>query len=294
MATVKSFAVGNGDMYYINHNGDNFTVIDCNLRDDAEENRMMNEISLLRAKKGIFRFISTHPDEDHVRGIARFEKKVAIDNFYCVKNAATKKDESESFKRYVQLRDSDAAFYLTKGCSRKWMNLSGDGRDSSGIQIRWPDPENEYFKEALKTAAAGGSPNNISVALTYAINEGPTFMWMGDLESDFMEKVEQSMSLPKITVLFAPHHGRDSGKVPEAILSKLNPKIIVVGEAASEHLNYYTGYNTITQNRAGDIVFECHNDEMDVFTSNDCGVRDYLENKGKTLKDHFYNGTLVY
>ena len=29
MSIVKSFSVGEGDMYYIVHNTDNFTVIDC-------------------------------------------------------------------------------------------------------------------------------------------------------------------------------------------------------------------------------------------------------------------------
>ena len=29
MSIVKSFSVGNGDMFYINHGSDNFTIIDC-------------------------------------------------------------------------------------------------------------------------------------------------------------------------------------------------------------------------------------------------------------------------
>jgi len=28
MSTIKSFAVGNGDMFYIDHGSDNFTMID--------------------------------------------------------------------------------------------------------------------------------------------------------------------------------------------------------------------------------------------------------------------------
>lgn len=29
MSVVKSFSVGEGDMFYIDHNSDNFTTIDC-------------------------------------------------------------------------------------------------------------------------------------------------------------------------------------------------------------------------------------------------------------------------
>lgn len=31
MSVIKSFSVGNGDMFYIKHDTDNFTIIDCNL-----------------------------------------------------------------------------------------------------------------------------------------------------------------------------------------------------------------------------------------------------------------------
>lgn len=34
MSIVKSFSVGNGDMFYIKHNSDNFSVIDCSINDD--------------------------------------------------------------------------------------------------------------------------------------------------------------------------------------------------------------------------------------------------------------------
>ena len=58
------------------------------------------------------------------------------------------------------------------------------------------------------------------------------------------------------TVLFAPHHGRDSGHVPAELLKELQPQLIIIGEAPSKNLNYYQGYNTITQNTAGDILFD--------------------------------------
>ena len=56
--------------------------------------------------------------------------------------------------------------------------------------------------------------------------------------------------------------------VSEDVLRKLNPQVIIVGEAPSEFLNYYSGYNTITQNRAGDIVFDCDTNITHVFVGN--------------------------
>ena len=39
-----------------------------------------------------------------------------------------------------------------------------------------------------------------------------------------------------------------TGKVPNDILKKLNPKLIIIGEANSENLDYYDNYKHITQN----------------------------------------------
>jgi hypothetical protein len=194
MSTVKSFSVGDGDMFYINHNSDNFTIIDCRLGGDTPDD-VLTEVAALSKQKGITRFISSHPDEDHILGLELLDKKITILNFYCVKNSVAKPDETVSFKRYCELRDSHKAFYIFKGCSRRWMNLSDEERKTSGIEILWPDVGNEHFKETLNAAAAGESPNNISAIIQYSITEGATFLWMGDLETEFMEAIEDDPRL---------------------------------------------------------------------------------------------------
>lgn len=257
MSTIKSVSVGNGDLYYINHNTDNFTVIDCNLCDDRRD-ELVGELKEESADKGVLRFISTHPDEDHIRGICHLDDIGITRNFYCVENDASKTDESESFKRYKELRDDEEkAFHIYRGCSRRWMNLSGEGRGGAGINVLWPDPSNESYKEQLKSVSCGGSPNNISPIVSYSLEDGVVAVWMGDLESGFMEEIIDEVDLPKTDILFAPHHGRKSGHVPKVWLDAMDPKLIVVGEASSEDLCYYNGYHTITQNSAGDIEFDC-------------------------------------
>jgi beta-lactamase superfamily II metal-dependent hydrolase len=277
-------------MFYINHGSDNFTIIDCCLDENTEE-PILAQISALSKNKGITRFISTHPDEDHLQGLTALNEKIGIANFYCVKNAATKPDESEDFVKYRAFRDADNAFYIYEGCNRKWMNQSDEVRKTSGIQILWPKIENEHFKEALQAAAEGGSPNNISAIIKYSLEGGATFLWMGDLETAFMESIEADVTLPKVDILFAPHHGRESGRIPDSMLKKMSPKIIIVGEAPSEHLHYYPGYHTITQNSAGDIHFECNEGKVHIFTSNDYEV-DFLDAENWNLPGFHYIGTL--
>lgn len=291
MSIIKSFSVGNGDMFYIKHGSDNFSIIDCCLIDDNKED-IVNEIIAESKDKGIKRFISTHPDDDHICGLKYFDDKSEILNFYCVKNEATKSDETEDFKRYCELRDSlKKAFYLEKGCSRKWMNIGDDERGSSGISILWPVTDNEDFKNALEKAKNGESPNNISPIIRYGLKDGIVAIWMGDLEKDFLEKIEDELELPKADVVFAPHHGRITGKIPSGLLGDLDPKVIIIGEAASEDLDYYSGYNTITQNSSGDIILECVSGKVHFYVSNENYTVDFLDEEGMTSFDN-YIGTL--
>lgn len=267
MSIIKSFSVGNGDMFYIKHNSDNFTIIDCYLKMDNKD-RIIKEIKEQSKAKTLSRFISTHPDEDHFGGIHWLDDEMPIQNFYVVKNKAIKSDETDSFKRYCTLRDhSKKAYYIEKGCSRKWMNLNDDKRGSSGISILWPKLDNEAFVTALENCNNGKSFNNTSAVIRYKLENGASVLWLGDLETEFMESIIDDIELTKTTIVFAAHHGRESGKIPDSWLKKLDPQIIVIGEAKSRHLHYYTGYQKLTQNRAGDITMELINDKVHFYSS---------------------------
>ena len=276
MSLIRSFSVGNGDMFYILHGTSNFTIIDCNI-DDSNRFNIVNELKSNARNKNIIRFISTHPDEDHLHGLKFLNEQMDIPNFYCVKNNATEDNATEDFKYYCHLRDSDKAFYVYKGCKRKWMNEDDeiDKFGSSGINFIWPDIDNADYKKELDLAAQGKLFNNLSPIFTYSLRNGATAMWMGDIEAEFIEKIKNDINWPSIDILFAPHHGRKSGQVPSDVLKKLNPFVIVIGEAPSEYLTYYSGYNTITQNSAGDILFECIPEKVNIYTSKSY-TADYL------------------
>ena len=108
-----------------------------------------------------------------------------------------------------------------------------------------------------------------------------------------MKKIMYDVELEKADIIFAPHHGRRSGRIPKEWLDAIKPKIIVVGEADSEVLEYYQGYNTITQNSAGDIIFDCDRDCVDIFVSNAKYEVDFLEDNFKDYKnDAHYIGSL--
>ena len=85
---------------------------------------------------------------------------------------------------------------------------------------------------------------------------------MGDLESSFQEKIKDKIALPSVDVVFAPHHGRKTGKVICEWLEQMAPNLVIIGEAPCDDLDYYSGYNTITQNSAGAITLDCDGDSI--------------------------------
>lgn len=266
MSIIKSFSVGNGDMFCIQHNGDSFTTIDCCCNGEIGD-QIISEIKEMKKGKTIDRFISTHPDEDHIGGINKFVTEIGISNFYCVNNKAVKVDETDSFKAYKLLHDSDKTYYVKKGIKRKWLNENDVERGSSGIQFLWPDIDNIDFMSVLDNVKEGYDYNNLSPIFTYSLENGVKAMWMGDIEHNFLEKVKNSIVWEKVNIIFAPHHGRRSGRIPTEVLKKINPYVIVIGEADSEEIYYYSDFNTITQKSAGDIIFDCKFGRVDIFVS---------------------------
>jgi hypothetical protein len=287
MPQVKSFSVGNGDMFYIAHGSDNFTIIDCNLPEDRKGG-ILAELSVEKKKKGNSRFISTHPDQDHISGLVDLDDILGISNFYCVANSATKSAPTVDFQRYVELRESSKAFYIYKNRSRRWMNKSDATRKTSGLSVLWPDIDDPDFQSALSDAAVGMTPNNISPVIKYSVENGPVMIWMGDLETDFMEKIETKVDLPRTDVLFAPHHGRTSGKVPHAWLQTMDPRVVVIGNAPSEYIHYYSGYNTLTQNSCGDVLFDVDAGATNIYVADAAYSVDYLVDDGLDHKEGLY------
>lgn len=193
------------------------------------------------------------------------------------------------------MRDSDKAFYLYKGCSRKWMNNGDDERGSAGINVLWPVTNNKSFQSALETCNDGGSHNNTSPIVSYEMDSGVKVLWFGDLEHDFMENIQDDYPMPEADIVFAPHHGRLSGAIPQKWLEQINPQIIIIGVAPSSELKYFNNYNSITQNSAKDIILMCEGNQVDIYSSNkNYGLRSFLKNsKKRDTAEEYYIETLA-
>lgn len=111
MSIIKSFSVGDGDMFYIDHNSDNFSIIDCCM-DDGNKEAITQEIKDKISKKGIIRFISTHPDEDHLQGLKYLDEQIggscAVDGGHDYLRRCGKREDWEELSEVEKLENNGA------------------------------------------------------------------------------------------------------------------------------------------------------------------------------------------
>lgn len=304
MSVIKSYSFPDGeirgDMFFIQHNNETFSLIDCYLKPKGTTNGRIQEILPEIQKESadrICRFISTHPDNDHIAGIESLNAVWPITNFYSVPNNIPGEKGNESLAKYIELRDSEHNFPIKRGISRAWLNDSAEGRNGGGINFLWPILENEKFKEAQAAILNGGKVNNICPIFTYSLQGGATVMWMGDLETEMQQEFYERFSsqIPHVDILFQPHHGRDTGAVPENLLNALNPSLIIIGNAPAKYIDYGDSRQTITQNTSGDLVFALEGRKVHIYSQHS------ISNKPVCLKydydfafgNNFQNTTLL-
>ena len=308
MSVVKSYSFPEGDvrgdMFYIKHNTDNFTVIDCYLKEgknsSCRKDGILAEIAEESKGKTIKRFISTHPHNDHILGIEALDAQDEIINFYAVANDIPANPDDDSLTKYLEIKAAKNT-PIVEGLRRCWLNKADDdkARYGSGIHFLWPKKTTvKEFSDALEDVKKGGNPNNISCVFMYTIRDGATYMWMGDMQTDMQEVFLREMKnqLGPVDVLFHPHHGRKSSAPPKELMDILNPKIVVISNAPADDLNYDEPDRTITQNTAGDIVFVNEGDYVHVFTANEYDEApkclEKLEDMGDSVKYGHYIGSL--
>ena len=306
MSIVKSFSFPKGeirgDTYYIKHGSDSFTVIDCYLLTNSEhaENNRQKEIidEIVKESSGrIRRFISTHPDHDHIAGIEELFRRWSTENFYAVSNDIPADKDDTSLTKYIELK-KEHNYAIKEGIRRKWLNDGDEEHGSSGINFKWPILTNTEFKEALDKVKKGEEVNNICPVFTYTIKDGAKYMWMGDLLTEMQEEYYNTCKskIPQVDILFQPHHGRKSGAVPEALLDAIDPQLIIIGNAPNEHIDYGDSRMTITQNTAGDLLFDNEEEYIHIYSQNEVdNLPECLEKRPFRVKAiSLYDGTPYY
>ncbi|WP_164126071.1 ComEC/Rec2 family competence protein [Sphingobacterium luzhongxinii] len=263
------------------------TQVPSDKKDYKQKSTPDNPIHYLKEHgiKDIFRFILTHPDMDHLDGIKDFFEEFNITNFWDTDNKKEISDKAASggynmddWKFYKNIRDGQ------QSTTNRLTYFSGN--------------ENSYYKDdyieilsptsaILNTCNQSGNWNDSSYVLLYTPPKANGKRWKilfaGDSEGCTWEHIlkEHHDKIQNIDVLFAPHHGRDSGRNYD-FLKVLNPKVTLFGNASSKHLAYkcYNSEVKITNNQAGYVILDISENALEIYVKNLEFARDFHAQRG--------------
>ena len=215
---------------------------------------LVNPIQFLRdhyPNRPIFRYIQSHPDLDHMRGLTALrDAGISIWNVWDTQHEKKPDFQSDSDKSdwsvYEALQkgtwngSDPTVLRLNRGSSGQYHNQDGTGNDGGdGIHLLAPTPE------LTREANESGNPNNLSYVL-WLQYQGIKVVLGGDAEEAVWQSVfEKYGANLKCHVLKASHHGRDTGYHQEAVKA-MSPDytIVSVGKKPStDASNKYRQYS---------------------------------------------------
>jgi competence protein ComEC len=231
-------------------------------------------------RDGIFRFIVTHPDMDHIDGIKDLYTEFDIpfswdtDNNKAIDpNGNFAGYNRDDWKFYTNLRDRK---YLN---TKRLTNYAGSQEQywqNDNIHILCPTPE--LVRQANQTAK---DFHDLSYVLVHTPPKKGGGTWKivfagdsHDASWDYILKNHRSL-VENVDVLLAPHHGRDSDRSYE-FLKVLNPKITLFGNASHQHLAYgcYKPIR-ITNNQAGYVIMDVSENAIAFYVKHYDFARDF-------------------
>lgn len=270
------------------------TQVPSDKKDYQQKKTPDNPIQYLRKYgiQSIFRFIITHPDMDHLDGIRDLYSEFCIVNTWDTDNNKSIASDAtfagynrEDWEFYEKLRSGKVTSTKRLTYFAKNDNLF---YNEDRIKILCPTPA------LLKNANYCGQYNDSSYVTLYtpAKADGGSwkFLFAGDSEDNSWKYIlaNHKDDVSNVDVLFAPHHGRDSGRSYE-FLNTLKPKVTLFGNASSKHLAYscYDPSLRITNNQAGYILIDISEGAIIFYVKNYEFARDFLHKRG--LGEPVYN-----
>jgi len=324
MSVVHFLNVLEGDCNIIQHDSGRLTVIDvCNADDgiDTEGEKakkasasrtQMYSMTVPTGKKNygrktypdnpihyvksilketsVFRFIITHPDMDHLDGIADFFGSFEIINIWDTDNEKEIADfkgggyNKEDWDFYLKIRDG-------KEGNRKTF-LAGDSVqyfNEDNIKILSPT------KDLISQAIECDDYNDSSYVLLYTPPKNGRGQWKilfaGDSHDKTWDHIIENYNddVTNVDILFAPHHGRGSDRNYD-FLEVVQPKVTLFGNASSKHLDYASyPEHRITNNQAGYVVLDISPANLKIYVENEEFANDYRNNPKRSWGNAIYD-----
>jgi beta-lactamase superfamily II metal-dependent hydrolase len=210
-----------------------------------------NPILYLKHKRisEIYRYIQTHPEMDHMEGLAKLRSEFKILNFWDTENNRPQPDFSspytvgkpEDWKAYQELRKKSLYIYRGREIDRD----RAEQVYLYKIYVLHPT------KEIVKKINVSPSPkwNNLSYVFVLEYKYFK-LLYCGDPEEEVWEDLYNWVTnyrkedwLRNIDVFKVSHHGRRSGYCGAKILNLAEPQLIVISKGSVDPEDYaYSNY----------------------------------------------------
>lgn len=239
---------------------------------------LTNPISYLNTRlptATIFRYIQTHPDLDHMRGLADLAEGRDIVNFWDVPNSKPwggselRKGDKRDWDAYKELGSGTypKVMHLTRGSKGKYFNEGDETQMCHGISILSPTSVHSKNCDEIEDW------NGMSYVLKYQTG-GKTIIFGGDAEDSAWENIVANYDEKdlKCDILKASHHGRDNGYFQEAV-KIMAPDYTIVSVGKKPDTDASNKYKQYSKNvwstrwygdlratiKDGNITWECSN-----------------------------------
>ncbi|UCB57696.1 MAG: DNA internalization-related competence protein ComEC/Rec2 [Candidatus Omnitrophota bacterium] len=158
--------------------------------------------------KKIDAVVLTHPDNDHVGGLASVLENIKVD---CVFDNGMSK-ESSSYNNYKKLAEEKAPCYrLIKGGTE----VSG----LSGIKL--------FMLHPAHLSGDKDDTNNNSLVLKLVYKK-VSFLFCADIQKQAIREILSYGPILKSSVIKVPHHGSDEGSIEEELFQAVSAKAAVI------------------------------------------------------------------
>ncbi|MDG5760491.1 hypothetical protein QA600_14210 [Natronococcus sp. A-GB1] len=197
--------------------------------------------------QNIWRFISTHPDMDHLSGLDRLWDEESVSIFWDTdheKDLSGVEDwppkyEKADWDRYAEIRsgETDCQYIQpTRGSQEQYWQ-------DDNIEILHPSPE--IVEELNEENEDKDSPKFNDISFVLKLNtRGGAILLPGDAEQDAWDEILDEWGeevLEDIRVLKASHHGRDNGFHKEAV-EAMDPEYVVLSVGAKPTTDAHQKY----------------------------------------------------
>lgn len=216
--------------------------------------KLTNPIEFLKNKypnNSVFRYIQTHPDFDHMRGLDALKKSGRqVLNFWDTEHTRQWNDEKDQesdkadWDAYQEYKGGTrcTVLKLYRDAKGKYWNQDDTGNGGgNGLHILSPTPE------LVKDHDEDGERNNLSYVLQYKF-ANRTIIFGGDAEQTAWDSIYKKYGEGlKCDVLKASHHGRDTGYHQESVKA-MSPEFTIVSVGKKPESDASNKYRTYSKN----------------------------------------------